>query len=150
MLESVDRAIEAIHAQVAASGGFYTREQRANLRGELIILLGILRCHWGLSNTTVNVLDSLWRDPRSRPVGLLHYVLSQEILYCHFPLTTHSPVVGRLISANPGLNFNPGFSISLFKSLFELIFPIFCRVSSNHILDKKNQTEFSVQSFPIY
>ncbi|XP_027035913.1 NCK-interacting protein with SH3 domain-like, partial [Pocillopora damicornis] len=32
VLESVDRAIEAIHAQVAASGGFYTREQRANLR----------------------------------------------------------------------------------------------------------------------
>ena len=52
------------------------------------------------------------------------------------------PSCWKAISVNPGLNFNPGLSISLFKNLFELIFPIFCRVSSNHIMDKKNQTEF--------
>ena len=64
------------------------------------------------------------------------------VALCSWP---RGPVVGRLISVNLGLNFNPGFSISLFKSLFELIFPIFGRVSSNHIMDKKiNETEFSV------
>ena len=38
-------------------------------------------------------------------------------IYCLFcdPL---GPVVQRLISANPGLNFNPVFYISLFKKLF--------------------------------
>ena len=32
-----------------------------------------------------------------------------------------------LISANPGLNFNPGFDISLFKSRFGIILPIVFR-----------------------
>lgn len=32
VVESVDRAIEAIHVQAAQAGGFYTHEQRTNLR----------------------------------------------------------------------------------------------------------------------
>lgn len=34
------------------------------------------------------------------------------------------PVVQRLISTNPELNFNPGFYLSLIKSRFGIIFPI--------------------------
>lgn len=32
ILESVERAIEAIHAQATINGGLYTSEQRSNLR----------------------------------------------------------------------------------------------------------------------
>ena len=53
------------------------------------------------------------------------------------------PVVQRLISANPRLNFNLDFFIPLFKSLFGIVSGVFYRASNNHILDKKNLTEFS-------
>ena len=51
--------------------------------------------------------------------------------------TTLSPVVQRLISANPGLNFNPGFYISLFKSCFGIILPTVFRAFNYQIAVKK-------------
>ena len=39
--------------------------------------------------------------------------------------TEVSPVVSSQISTNPGLNFNPGSFIPLFKSLFQIIFVLF-------------------------
>ena len=47
------------------------------------------------------------------------------------------PVVRRPISANSGVNFNPGFFIPLFKNLSETIFPTLVRTSSDQIASKK-------------
>ena len=50
---------------------------------------------------------------------------SLSLIMVAFNKTTHlSPVVRRPISANPRINFNPGFYISQFKSRFAIIFPI--------------------------
>ena len=57
------------------------------------------------------------------------------------------PVVQRPISPNPGLNFNPAFFISLFKSLFGKIFTILFRTSNDQIASKKIWTEFSLKVF---
>ena len=57
------------------------------------------------------------------------------------------PVVLRLISANPGLNFNLRFFIPLLKSLFGKIFSVLFKASSSHTLNKKNSTEFSCKAF---
>lgn len=43
----------------------------------------------------------------------------------HYSEVHQGPVVRTLFSANPGLNFNLGFHISLFKSRFRIIFLIF-------------------------
>ena len=56
------------------------------------------------------------------------------------------PVVRRPFNANPMLNFNLGFFIPLFKSLFGIISCLIFRASNNHILDKKNSTEFSFKA----
>lgn len=53
----------------------------------------------------------------------------------------------RPINANLRLSFNPGFFISLYKSLVEIVFSILFRASNNHILDKNNNTEFSIKAF---
>ena len=47
------------------------------------------------------------------------------------------PVVQRPISPSPGLNFNPAFFISLFKSLFGKIFTILFRTSNDQLASKK-------------
>ena len=52
------------------------------------------------------------------------------------------PVVQRLISANPGLNCNPAFFISLFKSILGKIFTILFRTSNDQIASKNIWTEF--------
>ena len=52
-------------------------------------------------------------------------------------LTVLGPVVQRPISSNPGLNFNPAFFISLFKSLLGKIFTILFRTSNDQIASKK-------------
>ena len=61
---------------------------------------------------------------------------------CHAALKRNAkyqgPVVRRRIGANPGLNFNPGFYISLFKSRFGIIFPIPFSVFNHLIVQNKN------------
>ena len=56
------------------------------------------------------------------------------------------PAVRRLISADPRLNFNLDFFIPLFKCLFRIVSGVLFRASNNHILDKKNLTEFSFKA----
>ena len=51
-------------------------------------------------------------------------------------------VVQRLISTNPGLNCNPAFFISLFKSILGKIFTILFRTSNDQIASKNIWTEF--------
>ena len=48
------------------------------------------------------------------------------------------PVVRTPVSANPGLNFNPGFVFFLSKALSRIIFSILFRVSNHQIESKKN------------
>ena len=51
--------------------------------------------------------------------------------------------VGRTpVSANPGLNFNPGFVFFLSKALPRIIFSILFGVSNHQILGKKNSSKF--------
>ena len=56
-------------------------------------------------------------------------------------------VVQSPISSNPGVNSNPTFFISLFKSLFGKIFTILFRTSNDQIASKKIWTEFSLKIF---
>ena len=48
------------------------------------------------------------------------------------------PVVRRPISANQGLNFNPGLFFLSSKVFSWTIFPILFRVANHQIVDKKN------------
>ena len=52
-----------------------------------------------------------------------------------------NPVVQGPISSNPGLNFNPGFSILFFKGIFQIIPSIIFRTLRHQIVDKKNYIE---------
>ena len=47
------------------------------------------------------------------------------------------PVVRTPVSANPGLNFNPGFFFFLSKALFRIIFSILFWVSNHQIIAKR-------------
>ena len=47
------------------------------------------------------------------------------------------PVVRRSISANPGLNFNPGFFFFCSKAFFQIIFSILFKASNRQIADNK-------------
>ena len=48
------------------------------------------------------------------------------------------PVVRRPISANPGLNCNPGLLFFSSKAFSRTIFPILFRVANHQIVDKNN------------
>ena len=73
---------------------------------------------------------------RKESIHSLKVYFSQEIF------TELGPVVRRPISANPRLNFDLGFFITLLKCLFGIISCFLMRPSNSHILDKKNSTEF--------
>ena len=53
-------------------------------------------------------------------------------------LTVLGPVVQTLVSANPGLNFKPGFFFFLSKVLSRIIFSLLFRVSNYQIVGKEN------------
>ena len=73
---------------------------------------------------------------------------SPKHVYNYFDfLLDQGTVVQRPISRNPGLNFNPAFFISLFKSLLGKIFTILFRTSNDQIASKKIWTEFSLKVF---
>ena len=56
---------------------------------------------------------------------------------------TPGPVVRTLVSANPGLNFNPGFFFFLSNALSRIIFYIFFSISNHQIVGKENSTELA-------
>ena len=64
------------------------------------------------------------------------------LIFKHGIHINQGPVIQKLISSNPGLNCNPPFFISLFKSLLGKIFTILLRTSNNQIASKKIWTEF--------
>ena len=57
------------------------------------------------------------------------------------------PVVRRPISANPGLNFNPGFFFFCSKVFSRVISSLLFRASNHQIVGRKNKTEFASQGF---
>lgn len=57
--------------------------------------------------------------------------------------SNQGPVVRRPISANPGLDFNPGFFFFLSKAFSWIVFSILFRVFNHQIVDKNNETEFA-------
>ena len=56
-------------------------------------------------------------------------------------------VARRSVSANPGLNFNPGFFFFCSQALSRIIFSILFRTSTHQIVGKKNTTEFAFKAF---
>ena len=72
----------------------------------------------------------------SATIGLLNKPLS--ICQSGWREITLGPVVRTPVSANPGLNFNPGFFFFLSKAHYRIIFSILFRVSSHQIVDKEN------------
>ena len=86
---------------------------------------------------------SLQTLTRASLTDIIHVPLE---LFLEFYPKDPGPVVWRLISANPWLNFILGFFIPLFKSLYRIIFSVPFR-ESNYIVDKKNCTEFSFKAF---
>ena len=81
-----------------------------------------------------NLQQILHDSKLSVPLSLSIMFVNREVL---------GSVVRRLISANPRLNFNLDFFIPLFKCLVGIVFRVLYRASNNHIIDKKNSTEFS-------
>ena len=52
--------------------------------------------------------------------------------------TQQGPVVRTPVSANPGLNFNPGFLFLLSRALSRIVFSVLFIVSSHQIVGKEN------------
>ena len=67
--------------------------------------------------------------------------------YLEVPWTPVVPVVQGPISANPGLNYNPGFFFFCLKEFSQIIFWILFRASNHQIVDKKNKTKFAFSAF---
>ena len=69
-------------------------------------------------------------------------LLQCECLKTKTPKTPHrmtlGPVVRRLISANPGLDFDPGFFFCCPKVFSRIIFPIFPKASNHRIVGEKS------------
>ena len=124
----------------------------------------ILLDFWGHRFAAFQKTAEIDFELRGRHVGKLHYVLrvrkicvrpttakhllryewKQNILVTRFFKNQLGPVVRRPISANPGLNFNPGFSFSFCSKAFSrIIFSILFRASNHQIVGKKNRTEFA-------
>ena len=57
-------------------------------------------------------------------------------------IIVQGPIVRRLISANPRLNFNLDFFFPLFKCFVGMVFLVLYRASNNHILDKRIRLNF--------
>ena len=57
------------------------------------------------------------------------------------------PAVRRPISANPGLNFNPGFFFFCSKVFSRVISSLLFRASNHQFVGRKNKTEFASQAF---
>ena len=64
--------------------------------------------------------------------------LNLLIIGFNFLVDNLGPVVRRPISANPGLNFNPGLSFFSSKAFSRTILSILFRVANHQIVDKKN------------
>ena len=62
-------------------------------------------------------------------------------MFCDF--IQELQVVRRLISANPGLNFNPGFFFFFPKAFSQTIFSHPLKASNHQIVGKKNKTQFA-------
>ena len=80
---------------------------------------------------------------------MTHTAIFEITLTSDFSSAVQGPVVRTPVSANLGLNFNPGFFFFLSKAHYRIIFSILFRVSSHQIVGKENSTEFAFKlSYP--
>ena len=84
-----------------------------------------------------------WRNMRSfSTLALLASPLFAhrffDLKLCMCSNKNPGPVIQRPISANPGLNFNPGLLLFSSKAFSRTIFPILFRVANHQIVDKNN------------
>ena len=100
--------------------------------------------YWGSGDMCGRAVNTCsWRSGiQASPVALFP-PLDKE-LYSSFTL---GPVVWSPISANPGLNFNPGFFFFCSKVFSQIISSLLFRASNHQIVGKKNKTEFASQAF---
>ena len=109
-----------------------------------------------LSYHKLNSLSKLHPVLLVFPSTLLKEFIINDVLHLNKGLTVNcvvwpelslfrplSPVVRRPISANPGLNFNPGLFFFSSKAFSRTIFSILFRVANHQIVDKKNYDEFA-------
>ena len=116
--------------------------------------------HHGLHDGVVSEIDSLMllvmqfydvtRSPLSRRSHPSRYISVITFTFFLFSVMftytmtyfrgfkTLGPVVRTPVSANLGLNFNPGFFFFLSKALSRIVFSIHFRVSNHPIVDKEN------------
>ena len=96
--------------------------------------------HWPkLVSSLVSLLCHPLLFTRSHYRSLPSVVFQDNCITHYIP----GPVVWMPVSANPGLNFNPGFFFFLSKALSRIIFSILFRVSNHQIVDKENLTELA-------
>ena len=100
------------------------------------VLLGLGKC---ITAVPAAMLEWLWQN-----LERIHDAMRSEIrswmgkgiLGKNNP--AQGPVVRTPVSANPGLNFNPGFFFLLSKAHCRIIFSILFRVSNHQIEGKEN------------
>ena len=90
-----------------------------------LLLLAISGLRWKLGQS----------HPKIIPIVQFDAVPTQSLSFFQ---NDQRPVVRRLISANPGLNFNPGLFYFSSKPFSGAIFSILFRVTNHQIVDKKN------------
>ena len=68
----------------------------------------------------------------------MQYIDLREVVHVVKVVVILGRVVRRPVSANPGLNFNPGLFFFSSKALSLKIFSILFKVANRQIVDKKN------------
>ena len=74
---------------------------------------------------------------------LTQIVCTSAILINFIDVQHKGPFVRTPVSANPGLNFKPGFFFFLSNALSRIIFSIFFSISNHQIVGKENSTELA-------
>ena len=87
------------------------------------------------------------KPQNTHPLAEVHYqeafvrpVVVRRLVVRPLVVRPQGPVVRTPVSANPGLNFNPGFFFFLSKALYRIMFSILFRVSNHEIV--RNLAEF--------
>ena len=112
-------------------------------RTDLTFLFNHTKSMFKRNNSLITILNTKRRRWRCCIAHILEVLISSSHYTKWLGLWPRlSPVVWRSTSANPGLNFNLGFIISLFKNHLGKIFPILFITSNDQIARKKIWKEF--------
>ena len=90
--------------------------------------------NWNTSRPSLSIPDIKYQ-----PWKLRHAQRAADLFQRNYSISTPGPSSVRTpISANLGLNFNPGFFFLLSKALSRIIFSILLRVFNHQIVGKEN------------